>query len=128
MTVVLAFGTFDPLHDGHKFFLGQAAALGDRLIVVASRDSYIRYVKKREPVVPAVARRRALEQVEGVSAVAWGDEWPTDDPYRMLRDLQFDVLALGYDQQPGDPQAQEALAQAGRIGVRVVRLPYYSRV
>lgn len=128
MTVVLAFGTFDPMHDGHRSFLSEASALGDRLIVVASRDSYIRDVKKREPVVPAQDRRRALEQVAGVSAVAWGDEWPTDDPYRLLRGLQFDVLVLGYDQQPGDLQVQEALVQAGRIGVRVVRLPHYPRV
>lgn len=128
MTVVLAFGTFDPLHDGHRSFLAQAASLGDRLIIVASRDSYIRLVKKREPVVPGEARRQALEQVAGVSAVVWGDEWPNDDRYRLLRGLQFDVLALGFDQPPGDRQVQEALAKAGRSGARVVRLPHYTTV
>lgn len=122
MTVVLAFGTFDPLHDGHRSFLTQAAGFGDQLQVVAARDSAIRSLKQREPRVSAARRWQALQQERTITHVQWGDEWPTTDPYRLLRELSFDVLALGYDQEPSNEEVHALLAGIGKPHVRVVRL------
>ena len=122
MTRVVVFGTFDPLHDGHRFFLEQAARLGDSLIVVAARDSYITSQKQRTPRVPAVERQAALEAVPQVDTFVWGDEWPAADSQRLLRELDFEVVALGYDQEPSDEVACEWLKAAGKPDVQVVRL------
>lgn len=122
MTTVIVFGTFDSLHDGHRVFLAQAAQLGDRLVVVAARDSYIEQVKGHTSRVPASERERVLKALSQVAEVVWGDEWPAGEPYRLLRDLTFDVLALGYDQEPSDDVVHELLRQYGKQHVRVVRL------
>ncbi len=122
MATVVVFGTFDPLHDGHRAFLAEAAELGDTLIVVAARDSYIQHVKGRAPRMLAPARQAALAAQPGVTEVVWGDEWPSAEPYRLLRDLRFDVLALGYDQEPADEVVQGLLRQFGKDEVQVVRL------
>lgn len=123
MVTVLVFGTFDLLHAGHLAFLSQAAALGDRLLVVAARDSYIEHVKQRAPRISADDRRILLEAEPAVGEVVWGDEWPTAEPYRLLRDLNFDVLALGYDQEPADSVVQDLLRIYHKENIRVVRLP-----
>ena len=47
MSAVLFFGTFDPLHAGHRQAFGQARAQGDRLVVVVARDSAVLEQKKR---------------------------------------------------------------------------------
>lgn len=125
MATVIVFGTFDLLHAGHQAFLSQAAALGDRLLVVAARDSYIEQVKKRAPRMSADDRRILLEAESVVNEVVWGDEWPTAEPYRLLRDLTFDVLALGYDQEPADSVVQDLLRTYHKENVRVVRLAPY---
>lgn len=125
MTTVVAFGTFDPLHDGHRAFLAQAAQLGDDLIVVVARDSYIRLVKQREPRVSELQRQQELEREVRVSRVVWGDEWPSAKPYRLLRDLTFDVVVLGHDQVPTDDVVHAQLQQYGKKDIRVVRLPCF---
>lgn len=122
MARVLVFGTFDPLHDGHRSLLQQAAALGEEVTVVMARDSYIRQVKQREPRLSAPKRRQELAGVPSVTSVIWGDEWPNAEPYRLLRDLSFDVIALGYDQEPAEETVREQLLMYGKDTVRVVRL------
>lgn len=123
-TYVLAFGTFDPFHQGHQVFLEQAKALGTFLTVVVARDAYITAVKER---LPFVTERSRLRHVANFSAVDWAllgqATWPTDDPYALLKRLRFDVVALGYDQEPSDAQVRAVLDQAGKETVRIVRLP-----
>lgn len=127
MAVVIVFGAFDPLHDGHRSLFTQARALGDALIVVAARDSYITAVKGRPPRVAAPQRAAALAAEPAVGQVVWGDEWPSREPYRLLRDLDFDIVALGYDQEPADEAVRSQLAAYGKGKVRVVRcLPHQS--
>lgn len=122
---VLTFGTFDPLHKGHKYFLAQARKLGNYLLVVVARDSYIRLVKKREPRADEQRRKAKVQDLTFVDEVILGEEWPVEDKYGLLMTLPFDVLALGYDQKPDDQAAGEVLAKIGRGEAKVVRLPAY---
>ena len=46
-TKVMVFGTFDRLHDGHRFFLREAEKLGTTLFIVVARDSMVVTHKKR---------------------------------------------------------------------------------
>ncbi len=122
---VLAFGTFDPLHPGHEYFLRQAKKFGDKLLVVVARDSYIRAVKKREPRKIELVRQGDLQKLGIVDKVILGKEWPAQDQYGLLRELSYNVLALGYDQRPDDETVRKELDQIGRGDVKVVRLKAY---
>lgn len=50
MKTVLVFGTFDVIHPGHRYFLEQAAAHGDKIVAVIARDDFVKKTKKRKPV------------------------------------------------------------------------------
>jgi cytidyltransferase-like protein len=55
-TRVMAFGTFDLFHPGHKHYLDTALALGDELIVIVARDSRVLTVKLRSPIHTELTR------------------------------------------------------------------------
>lgn len=117
---VLVFGTFDPLHEGHVQFLRQARALGDVLTVVVTRDSVIRTLKGREPFHSEQERVARLSALDSVDVVLLGDVDPLQ--YQLFEHLDFDVLALGYDQEPSDAVVRRKLAALGKSSVSVVRL------
>lgn len=119
---VLAFGTFDPWHEGHDFFLRQARALGDKLTVVIARDSNIREKKNREPYDNEEIRQRKVAACPSADKVLLGEDWPVDDPYALLTRLDYKVLALGYDQQPGEDSIRRYLDSHGKKEVDIVRL------
>ncbi len=116
---ILTFGAFDPLHEGHKNLFTQARALGDQLHVVVARDSMIAAVKGHTAHVAEQDRLQAVLAQGGVDSAQLGDEQPED--YTLLRSLEFDVLAAGYDQEPDDAGMTELLAAAGQTAP-VVRL------
>lgn len=122
---VLVFGTFDPLHEGHRDFFRQARALGTHLTVVVARDSWVAEHKGRAPQAGEEERRRRVRAEPTVDEARLGEAWPAAKPYGLLGELQFDVLALGYDQEPADDAVREALAAHGRGGVRIVRCRPY---
>ena len=119
MTRVLVFGAFDPLHEGHRDFFRQAKALGDYLKVVVARDSSIRANKGYEPHHGEEARLKAVAEA-GVDEVMLGQK--TAHKYEMLQELEFDVIALGYDQEPLKEEVRRQLALLGKQAVQVVRL------
>lgn len=122
---VLAFGTFDPLHEGHRDFFRQAKALGTHLTVVVARDSWVGAHKGHAPHVGEKVRWQRVAAEATVDEARLGDEWPAVDRWRLLGVIPFDVLALGYDQEPADDVVREALASHGRRGARLVRCQPY---
>lgn len=120
---VLAFGTFDPLHQGHQQFLASARQLGTHLTVIVARDRTIQQQKSRRPHQNENDRLTAVAALPPVDEARLGDTDPDD--YQLLKQLDFDVLALGYDQQPEDQRVQEILTAAGKPHAKIVRLPAY---
>lgn len=122
---VVAFGVFDPLHEGHRDFFCQAKRLGNYLLVVVARNSSIRVNKRREPWQSEEARVGCIEGLDEVDEVLLGKEWPLNDKYSLLSELEFDVLVLGYDQKPSDVVVLKELEKRGKGNVEVVRLKAY---
>ena len=120
MKRVLAFGSFDPLHEGHQDFLRQAKALGDHLTVVVARNSSILASKGYQPPASEEARLAAVATVSGVNTALLGNK--SAHHYELLKELKFDVLVLGYDQLPTDAEVIQALKDIGKHDVQVVRL------
>lgn len=91
---VLVFGTFDLLHQGHRFVLTEAAKRG-KLTVVVARDRNVRSIKGRYPVHDEEERASLVRGVVPAADVVLGD---ADDFLAPVRALDPDLILLGYDQ------------------------------
>ena len=92
---VLAFGTFDILHPGHDHYLQEARKLGDELWVVVALDETVRQVKGRLPKYSQEQRRKAGEGLLFVDHAVLGNP---GDKYRIVEEINPDIIAIGYDQ------------------------------
>ena len=115
---VLAFGTFDGLHPGHRHYLSAADRHGDLTVVVA-RDATVEKVKGRLPIRPEDERLRALLEA-GYHAVLGS----RGDKYAVLRTFKPEVICLGYDQVAFTDGLREACEKEG-LDCRIVRIPAY---
>ncbi len=100
MIRILVFGSFDPFHKGHLYYLKQAKKLGDILIVVVSSDEKIRKIKKHKPREGEQQRLRKIEDLKIADKVMIGE--PAGD-YNIIEKLNPDIIALGYDQKIPEP-------------------------
>ncbi|MBM4247887.1 MAG: FAD synthase [Euryarchaeota archaeon] len=115
---VLATGVFDILHPGHLYYLNEARKLGDRLVVVLARDDTARRLK-RAPIVPEHLRLEMVRCLKPVDEAVLGDR---DDFYRVVSEMDPDIIALGHDQRHDPERIRSELAKRG-LRARVVRLP-----
>ena len=93
---VLVFGTFDGLHDGHRFFLREARAHGARLVVSVAQSSVVETIKKRRPKYALAERLAALRESGLVDEAAAGDS--ELGHWSAVKKWKPDIIALGYDQ------------------------------
>ncbi len=108
MTKVLVFGTFDGLHEGHLDFFKQAREFGDPstssgqvcLVVVVGRDSSVAKLKKRPPRYNEQERLKKVQECNLVDEALLGEEnhSPYSDSYNLIKEINPDVICLGYDQ------------------------------
>ncbi len=92
----MVFGVFDRLHPGHISFLQQAAAHGEELIAVVTRDGVVRELKKKTSVQGEYERMRAVQAVPCVNRAVLGDA--VLGSYNVLREYKPAGICLGYDQ------------------------------
>ena len=122
MKKVMCFGTFDVLHEGHKFYLTEAKKLGDFLVVVVARDETVKEVKKRLPMHDENERARQLRQLEVADKIILGNP---GDKLKVIEVERPDVICFGYDQKAFTENAKEKLKQRG-LNVEIVRMPAYN--
>jgi FAD synthetase len=117
MVKVMATGTFDILHLGHIYFLKEAKKLGDKLIVVVATDKTVRKLK-HEPVNPQEIRLNLIKELKVVDEAYIGHE---DDMYKIVKEIEPDIIALGYDQ-IHDEKSIKAELEKRNINAKIVRL------
>ena len=91
---ILVFGTFDHLHPGHLSLLGQGAARGELHVVIA-RDAHVEEIKGRRPDESEQQRLENVQKAVPDAFVILGD---ADDYLVPVREIQPDLILLGYDQ------------------------------
>ena len=117
--VVFTNGVFDLLHRGHVEYLGEARALGDRLVVGVNSDASVRTLKGAgRPVIPDQERAEVLAALASVDLVVIFEEM---DPARVIRAVRPAVLVKGGDW-PVDQIVGAEFVQS--IGGAVWSLPY----
>jgi rfaE bifunctional protein nucleotidyltransferase chain/domain len=117
--IVFTNGCFDIIHTGHTRYLATARSFGDVLIVAANSDSSVRVIKgEKRPINPQAERAEVLAALESVDFVTIFDE---PDPYRVIAELQPDVLVKGGDW-PIEKIIGRDIVEAR--GGRVINVPY----
>lgn len=120
MRRVMAQGTFDILHPGHRHYLEESAALGEELAVVIARDS--RVATRKNVFLDEESRRRVVEGLDAVDRAILGSE---EDLFESVAEIDPDVITLGHDQGYEITALESDLAAAGFEGVEVVRIDAY---
>ena len=95
LKVVLTGGVFDVIHIGHVLALGEAAKLGNVLVVVVARDEFIRR-KGRKPLHNQKYRAAMVGALRMVDLALLG----VKNMGETLKRVKPDVIAYGYDQKP----------------------------
>ncbi len=117
--IVFTNGCFDIIHTGHARYLAKARALGDMLVVAVNSDASVRAIKgDKRPVNSEADRMEVLAALEAVDFVTLFSE---PDPYRIISELQPDVLVKGGDW-PVDKIVGRDIVTAR--GGQVVNIPY----
>lgn len=99
---VVCAGTFDLLHPGHIDFLMQAKSLGDELIVIVARDETVKNIKGFLPSHNEAIRKKNIEDTGIPDKVILGNL--DADIYRILEELNPDIITLGYDQRVSEEE------------------------
>jgi D-beta-D-heptose 7-phosphate kinase / D-beta-D-heptose 1-phosphate adenosyltransferase len=116
--IVFTNGCFDLLHVGHSRLLGQAARLGDFLVVGLNSDESVRRLKgDSRPVNRENERAELLAALACVDAVTVFEE---DTPLALIESVRPDVLVKGGDYRPEEVVGREVV-EAG--GGRLVLIP-----
>lgn len=102
--VVMVFGVFDVIHDGHRYFLREAKKLGDMLVVALATDASVAMLKKHPPKNPLLTRAENLRKEMLADKIVSGDESP--ETWQVVEREKPNIIALGYDQK----KLAEALA------------------
>jgi FAD synthetase len=108
MRRVVAQGTFDLLHPGHLHYLEAARSMGDELHVIIARSENVTH--KAKPVVPDRQRREMVAALKVVDEARLGH---TEDFFVPIRDIDPDVIVLGYDQHHDEATVAGMLEEEG---------------
>ncbi|MEK7115819.1 MAG: adenylyltransferase/cytidyltransferase family protein, partial [Patescibacteria group bacterium] len=108
--IVMCFGAFDVLHPGHDDYFRQAKEHGDELFVVVARDVTVVDVKGNLPSMNEDARLEAVLDHPLVDDARLG--YP-GDKYKIIEEVNPDVLCLGYDQEAFTENLDAELARRG---------------
>tara|TARA_B100000287_G_scaffold417793_1_gene453961 strand:- start:1038 stop:1499 length:462 start_codon:yes stop_codon:yes gene_type:complete len=120
MTRVMAVGIFDLLHAGHLHYVEQAKSLGEELVVVIAHDETVRK-QKHEPVTGQALRRRMVEGLKPVDQAIIGNP-PGVPIFDILKQINPDLIALGYDQKHSIDAIRKGLDKHGFEHVEVTRV------
>lgn len=96
MKTVITYGTFDLFHIGHLNLLKRARALGDRLIVAVSTDTF-NQAKGKTTLVPFEHRAAIVAACRYVQWVISEDNW--EQKRWDIQEYNVDVLVMGDDWQ-----------------------------
>ena len=120
MKTVMAFGSFDHVHEGHRYYLSEAKKLGTLTVVVA-RDINIQKFKEFTPKYSETERVEHVKELGIADHVILGHE---QDIYEVVEEVKPDIIAMGYDQRPADEVVEKELEKRG-LSISIVRIKGY---
>jgi len=92
-------GGFDPIHVGHVRMILEAATLGERVVVIANSDAWLKR-KKGYVFMSFEERAEILMSIKGVDSVVEADD-DDNTVCKTLQELKPDIFANGGDRKLG---------------------------
>lgn len=121
MKKILTFGVFDYLHLGHLRLFKQCKNYADYLIVAVQDGNYISKFKPKSKIMYSTSER--VEMLEALKIVDKVIVYNAIDK-ETLKDIDFDILALGEDHKGGRfEDAEKWCVKNGKQIVRLKRTP-----
>jgi len=119
---IMAFGTFDILHKGHKKFLQQARKFGDYLIIIVAKDKTVLEIKCKLPRNNENQRLNAIIKSKLADKAVLGN---LINKYKIIKKYKPDIICLGYDQQAFTENLEEKLIEYNLLNTKIIRLKSY---
>lgn len=120
-TEVMCFGTFDPFHKGHEYYLRQAHKFGKKLTVILTRDKNIEKEKKHKPYQQEQERLNIINQAQIAEEALLGE---LNDYFKLIKEKKPNLICLGYDQ-PYDMMKLRKELNEKNLHSHVLRLDAY---
>jgi len=120
--LVLASGVFDLIHPGHVAFLRKAKEAGGpdaELLVIVARDSTVRKLKGKSPILPEEQRRALVESLKPVDRAVLGSK--DLDITGILEAYKPDIVAVGYDQDKIEAEVRKVVKEK-KLPIKVVKI------
>jgi FAD synthetase len=121
--IIMVFGSFDHLHQGHIYFLRKAKKLGEKLVVVVARDQAVLEIKGKAPNHSVKERIKNIEKENIASEVVSGDKLQSS--WKIFKKYKPAVIALGYDQKKLRDSLNKVLPELGLKCKIVTISPYH---
>ena len=112
----MAFGSFDVLHEGHKYYLKEAKSYG-HLIVIVARDSNIEKFKDKKPINDENKRLKNIKDLDFVDEAVIGGE----NIFDVLEEHKPDIICLGYDQSTASEERIKEELSKRNLKAEIVR-------
>jgi len=116
---VLVAGTWDIIHPGHIALLSKAKEIG-QVIVIVARDSTVKRIKGREPIIPENQRLMVIKNLKQVDEAFLGYEG--EDLMRVVLNIKPDIILLGPNQPISENEIRKRLDQEGLKHIQIIRL------
>jgi len=116
MKVVAVSGNFDPLHSGHVSYLQEAKKLGDKVIVILTRDDQV-IMKKGYCFMTYRERKKIVEAITGKGTVAENVDKDITS-CESLRKYKPSIFAKGGDTWDINNLPERAVCE--ELGIKVV--------
>jgi cytidyltransferase-like protein len=117
--VVAVSGGFDPVHIGHVRMFREAKQLGDKLVVIANNDNWLK-LKKGFAFMPEEERKEIIEAFEAVDEVMLTFHEPGTTDLSVCKELEAlkpDIFANGGDRKADNIPEYEVCE---RLGIKMV--------
>jgi len=118
---ILTFGSFDVVHEWHKYFLSEAKKYWDLLVTVLATDKNIKKFKGRNPLYKIEDR---VNHVKNLSISNIIISWDEENPLKWIDMYMPKIICLGYDQLWFSKELEKYIKE-NELDIEVIRIKPY---
>ena len=119
---ILTFGSFDVVHEGHKYYLSEARKYGDCLITIIATDKNIQRIKWNLPLHNESHRAISVRNLQIANSV---HIWSNDNPMKWITDFSPYSICLWYDQRWKFVEMLPKKVQELWLHIKIIKIPAF---